>query len=322
MGSNQAVLAPALQEATRCPRCRASLTWECGRVLCTAQTCGCIFPVVNGVAVLIDGERSIFDPAHLASTRPRVLGRDSRWRRALDKYLPPLAANFSAAAVYGRLREALLSRPGVQRVLVLGSGTGGTGFDAVRHPGFLFTFTDVAFGPETQLLADAHDIPFKDAHFDAVVLQAVLEHVLDPRRVVEEAHRVLSRDGLVFAETPFMQQVHLGAFDFTRFTKLGHRWLFRDFVEIDSGVACGPAMALAWSIQYFFMSVFGGRRTSAAIRVLSRIFLFWLPRLDVWVSRRPGATDAASAFYFLGVRSEQSLEPREVVCAYDGQVAT
>ena len=55
---------------------------------------------------------------------------------------------------------------------------------------------------------------------------------------------VYKDDGLVYADTPFMQQVHMGRYDFTRFTYLGHRRLFRKFEEIDSGAVSGPAMAL------------------------------------------------------------------------------
>ena len=72
---------------------------------------------------------------------------------------------------------------------------------------------------------------------DAVCVQAVLEHVVDPAGVVAEIERVLKSDGVVYAETPFMQQVHGGAYDFTRFTELGHRWLWRRFATIERGTA-------------------------------------------------------------------------------------
>ena len=64
-------------------------------------------------------------------------------------------------------------------------------------------------------------------------------------------YRVLKYDGLVYAETPFMQQVHMGKYDFHRFTHLGHRRLFRDFSQIESGVMCGLGMALACGYYYF-----------------------------------------------------------------------
>ena len=85
------------------------------------------------------------------------------------------------------------------------------------------------------------------------------EHVVDPYRCVDEIHRVLTSNGLIYAETPFIQQVHAGRYDFTRFTQLGHRRLFRRFEEIETGVVCGPGMALAWSWQYFLLSFFTSR---------------------------------------------------------------
>ena len=49
-----------------------------------------------------------------------------------------------------------------------------------------------------------------DASVDGVIVQAVLEHVLDPRTVAAEVERVLRPRGMVYAETPLMQQVHEG----------------------------------------------------------------------------------------------------------------
>jgi hypothetical protein len=67
--------------------------------------------------------------------------------------------------------------------------------------------------------------------------------------------------GVVYAKTPFMQQVHECAFDFTRFTEVGHRRLFRRFDDIDRGVAVDPASALLWAAGYFARSV--PRRTAS-----------------------------------------------------------
>ena len=86
---------------------------------------------------------------------------------------------------------------------------------------------DIYASPQVQFVADAHHIPLEDGCFDAVIVQAVLEHVLEPGRVVAEIYRVLKPNGLVYAETPFLQHVHEGAYElFTRFTESGHRYLF------------------------------------------------------------------------------------------------
>ena len=68
--------------------------------------------------------------------------------------------------------------------------------------------------------------------------------MVDPARVVAEIQRVLKPGGLVYAETPFMQQVHEGAYDFTRFTELGHRWLWRRFAPVARGALGGPGLSL------------------------------------------------------------------------------
>jgi ubiquinone/menaquinone biosynthesis C-methylase UbiE len=182
--------------------------------------------------------------------------------------------------------------------------------------------TDVGFGERTMLVCDAHDLPFIDNSFDGVVIQAVLEHVVDPFRCVEEIHRVLKADGLVYAETPFMQQVHLGPYDFTRFTHLGHRRLFRRFDEIDSGPVAGPGTVLGWSYEHFLLSFVSGTMPRLLVKVFARLTGSWLKYLDKLVEGRPGALDAASGYYFLGRKSEHTLHDRELIKLYRGAQAS
>ena len=94
-------------------------------------------------------------------------------------------------------------------------------------------------------------MPLQSNSFDGVWIQAVLEHVVEPSKVVSEIYRVLKTHGIVYAETPFMQQVHEGAYDFTRYTVLGHRYLFKDFEMIGIGGNKGPELVLAWAFRYF-----------------------------------------------------------------------
>ena len=91
-------------------------------------------------------------------------------------------------------------------------------------------------------IADAHNIPIVNEYFDCVIIQAVLEHVLRPNQVVNEIFRVLKANGIVYSETPFLQQVHEGPYDFTRFTESGHRYLFKNFELIKSGASDGAGL--------------------------------------------------------------------------------
>ena len=181
------------------------------------------------------------------------------------------------------------------------------------------TVTDVYVGPQTQILCDAHWLPFSDGVFDGVVIQAVLEHVLDPPRVVAEIHRVLRDGGYVYSQIPFMQQVHAGAHDFTRYTALGHRRLFRNFEGVWLGAIGGPGMALAWSVRYWLAS-FTGRRAGlrSATMVLTPLLTSWLTWLDGRLAKTPGGLDAASGTGFLGRRSEVTLADEELIRLYAG----
>lgn len=161
-------------------------------------------------------------------------------------------------------------------------------------------------------------IPFEDNSFDGVIVQAVLEHVVDPNRCVEEIHRVLKPNGVVYAETPFMQQVHMGRYDFTRFTHLGHRRLFRKFEEVSSGPVCGPGMALAWSYQYFILSFVKRNAAKSLVKAFTRLTSFWLKYFDYFLIDKPGTFDAASGYYFIGTKSDRVLSDRELVTLYKG----
>ena len=77
-------------------------------------------------------------------------------------------------------------------------------------------------------------------------------------------------------------------------------------------------MALAWTLRYFFMSFFASKRLRAMVSGISRFAFFWLKYFDHYLVRQPGAYDAASAFYFLGRKSDNVLSDRELVASYRG----
>ena len=297
------------EETLRCPATGAPLR-RAGAELVTEDGTR-RYPVVGGVPVLIAEERSLFRLADF--TTPPPLRRRSLVRR-LAARLPRDSYNAGTEALVARLRTLLPDRP---RILVVGGGTLGAGLGPLLDdPDAQVTETDVWIGPRTTLVCDGHDLPFADGSYDAVVCQAVLEHVLDPARVVAEMRRVLVPDGLLYVEIPFMQQVHEGAHDLTRFTYVGLRRLLRDFDELAAAPVCGPAMALAWSLRYLATTV------SRPLGRLVPLLTFWLPRLDRFLIDRPGALDAASSIGFLGRRREPPLDDAAVLAAYRGVNAT
>jgi SAM-dependent methyltransferase len=163
-------------------------------------------------------------------------------------------------------------------------------------------------------VADGHQLPFADATFDGVWIQAVLEHMLEPSVAVAEIYRVMKPQGLVYAEAPFMQQVHEGAYDFTRYTLSGHRWLFRHFEILESGTTSGAGSAFRWSVQYLVRSLTGSNKIVTAVSML----LFWTRFLD-GIGRHRSNADAAGSVYFLGSKAAEPLRPQDMIAFYEQQ---
>ncbi|MCZ2127907.1 MAG: class I SAM-dependent methyltransferase [Anaerolineales bacterium] len=83
------------------------------------------------------------------------------------------------------------------------------------------------------IFADVTRAPLSSASADCILCTEVLEHLPNPQACVDEIHRLLRADGLVFASTPFFYPVHADPHDFQRFTEDGLRYLFREFKSAD-----------------------------------------------------------------------------------------
>jgi SAM-dependent methyltransferase len=303
----------------RCPSCGGPLVrGKENGMACAALSClhHAGFPSVDGQPVLIDFERSIFD-------RDDFLRRDGESvnpqpnRRPLGKMMRLAARgnNHTARTFAHRIIEEMHHLSRRPRLLVIGGGAIGNGAVGIyTDPELELIGTDVYASPFTHIVADGHRLPFADVSFDGVWIQAVLEHVLSPGDVVAEIHRVLKPQGLVFADTPFMQPVHEGAYDFTRFTLSGHRWLFRDFSAIDCGVTGGAGTAMQWSLRYLIRALTGSQKLASAVRLP----LFWLRFLDGLGNRRMIA-DAAAGVYFFGRKAGSPIGPKDMVAFYEKQ---
>jgi len=302
-----------------CPKCRSDISLRDDSVVCESTQCGSIFPLKAGVPILVNENNSIFDTEAFMRQEETFFRSNPKWREWISSQVPDVSLNVNATRNAVALHQLLQAKKAKTRVLVVGGGVVGAGLGHLLNDSDIeFIETDVSWGPQTQLICDAHDLPFQDEAFDAVVVQAVLEHVVDPGRCVNEIYRVLKEDGVVYADTPFIQQVHGRQYDFTRFTRLGHRRLFRHFEEIDSGISCGPGTALAWSLRYFLLSFFSSERLRSAVSLGSRICFFWLKYFDYYLAKQSQALDAASAFFFLGRKSTGILSDRELLSDYRG----
>jgi SAM-dependent methyltransferase len=304
-------------DIVRCPACLSRILHQDNALVCSNPACHKSYPEVDGIPVLINEESSVFsfdDFSLDQSTFFKKRGRIVEW---LNQNGPSISHNLAAKQNYKKLSDLALNTRPSARILVIGGSIAGQGFEILSdNPALELVETDVSFGPRVTLICDGHDLPFADGSFDVVIAQAVLEHVVDPFRCVSEFHRVLRDDGLIYAETPFMQQVHGGKYDFMRFTYRGHRRLFRNFEEVHSGVIGGPGMALAWSWQYFLRSFAKSARVQMFLSMFGRLTAFYLKYFDYLLKFNPANYDAASGFYFMGHKSKTTLSDKYLVRSY------
>jgi hypothetical protein len=139
-----------------------------------------------------------------------------------------------------------------------------------------------------------------------------------PEKVASEISRVLVDGGMLYSELPFMQQVHEGAYDFTRYTLSGHRRLFNQFEELDAGMVAGPGTALVWAFENFSASFFSNAHARKGAKLLTRCATFWLKYFDYFLVGRPAAMDGASCTFFFGVKDKVGVADSEIIERYVG----
>jgi SAM-dependent methyltransferase len=210
----------------------------------------------------------------------------------------------------------LTSSPQISKILIVGGATVGNGVDAIIHsPALESVVIDVYDTDVVDYIADAHSLPFKSEQFDGVWIQAVLEHVIDPVKVCSEITRVLKKKGVLYSEVPFLQDVHEGAYDFTRFTLSGHRNLFRNFIVLAHGSVDEGHVQMCWAIRSYV-------RTIPMLSLLETVAFYGcatLLRLLVMFQDKEKILDSASSTFLLGEKSTVMIKDDEVISFYGRQ---
>lgn len=294
----------------RCPDCRSSvMIFNTYSLQC--KDCQSIFPIINGKPVLVRSDNELFPKLSFFSTetvRPSLLSK------LFGKIIPSPSTNLSGKKMLDKLISLFHNFENVH-ILVIGSGSQKsdlTGlFSAYKNLDILYS--DVNMNAEVDIYCDAHELPFVDQTFHAIIITAVLEHVLYPEKVIGEIHRVLKEDGIVYSEIPFMQQVHEGAYDFTRYTLSGHRLLFNHFEELAAGIVAGAGTSLVWAIEYFVSSFVKRAKYKTYMRLISRALFFYFKYFDYIFKNKLYAADGASGTFFLGKKSQSITSDAAIV---------
>jgi SAM-dependent methyltransferase len=173
-----------IRELLRCPLCRGVLQDRTGGLACVA--CARDFPDCDGRPFL-----------------PTDSSYDGSPRGKLESQNP-----------YGQQVIQLIEQYRDGLVLDMGSGSPRRGFFNVVH-------LDLSAYAEVDIVTDGQALPFADETFDAILSEAVLEHVRDPHAYMLELARVLKPGGRARLDVAFLQPFHAYPNHFFNMTRPG-----------------------------------------------------------------------------------------------------
>jgi len=102
------------------------------------------------------------------------------------------------------------------------------------------------------IIGDALDIQLKSNSIDSIFSSQVLEHIKDPKKMVDEIHRILKKDGICILTTHMAQVLHGEPHDYFRFTEYGLKELFKKFKYVEVKPNGGALLTI---FQFFIFAI-------------------------------------------------------------------
>ena len=139
------------------------------------------FPVLKGLPVLINRDRSLFNLDSLSGSMVQRRGVIvTKIKNSLDQNRVVKKECISFISEVKRVAK----QEGFDKakILIVGGGGDGVGVsNLINDPDLEIISFDVYWSEFISFIADGHDVPLIDGAVQGVWVQAVLEHVLDPQ---------------------------------------------------------------------------------------------------------------------------------------------
>ncbi len=227
-----------------CTRCRGPLRPDDSALVCS--NCGTKYPIIAGRPVFSreDGfSPRIMPVEHMSNQPPRGF---LDWMAGLDGW----ALNIGAGATQTKLDNVVEVE-----------------YAVFRH---------------TDVVTDAHHLPFPDAAFDAVVSFNTFEHLSDPNRAASEIFRVLKPGGRLVIHTAFLQPLHEPPHHYYNTTEFGLRRWFAgfDIAEVTVSDNFQPAHVLAWLSSELLAAIGAAEGAEARANLASSTLQTWAAGWD------------------------------------------
>lgn len=164
------------------------------------------------------------------------------------EYDPSAEGEFKSENTYGQQVLSLIEENRDGWVLDCGSGSPSMGFYNLVH-------LDLHAFPQVDVVTDGTALPFADETFDAVLSEAVLEHVTDPDAYTREVARVMKPGALVRLDVAFMVPFHGVPDHYFNMTRSGLRVVVEraglEVESLDSGPHQHPQIALSLMLNQY-----------------------------------------------------------------------
>ena len=267
-----------------CPSCKTRLNKKL-----SCSSCKKNYSFINGKPAFIKPQKTSTD---------KLLNffiKNAKW------IIPSPSFNVYAKSNIKYIKKRL---PKKSKILIIGGGTHklAKGINNLSEHLENIINLEIVDGPLVDVIGDAHHLPFKNNSFDLVIIQAVLEHVKYPKKVVDEIHRILKKKGFVYAEVPFMQGVHGRPHDFQRYTKYGLETLFEEYKIVKSDILIGPTASIIWVFREYLAILFSfnNKYLYYFFNLVFGWIFFPFKYLDIILIKLKYANNIAGAYYYLG----------------------
>ncbi len=133
------------------------------------------------------------------------------------------------------------------------------------------------------IIGDAMNLPIKKNIIKNIICFAVLEHVKNPKKVLEESYKCLDKKGIIHISVPFLYFRHDWC-DYYRFTAEGITELLKDFkiITIKKGFCGFFSTIISWLIPLTY-------EMPKPLRILSQQVIYLIliisSRIDIGKSR-------------------------------------
>jgi len=118
----QIKLSETIQQMLCCPICKAELEAHDNHYRCKNSQCNFLFPIIEGIPILINEEHSIFSMDEFVSKRETTFySPQNKFERAIRRFMPDISRNIKGRENYKKLAKLLLSQSSTPKVLVIGA---------------------------------------------------------------------------------------------------------------------------------------------------------------------------------------------------------